>query len=795
MKIKSISCEQFAGVRDRNVSFSDGLNVIYGKNESGKSTLVHLLSQTLFQNARLDGRSDKEFFDLYFPAAKKDSAVKADFVDGRIILEDKNGEYKLQKEWNKNSKDTRCRLTTPDSVISNQDDINRVLHDVLLYGKGVYRDVLFSSQRNTDVALQTLLDASKKSDAKQEITNVVSQAFAETDGISMDAIGDAINAKIDEIAGKHWDFEREAPVRGRAGRWQKERGKILDAYYALEDANAVLSEIDRRQADADRTANAYTAQEHCLRQAQNAYTDFDRYASALIAQSEQKKNLAHIQQELVKASNALVEWPKLTAQLGQAKALRTEKNHSEALEKYSAAKAIKDTIAALQQQVENQPCPTDAEIKQAQSLQETLPTLKNQLCGMNITAAIKLLNNHSVEITSVLTGKAVDVSDGLASITEAVNITVPGVLAMQLSPADVDAAAVKAQIAEQEKALADLFDKYQVKTFNKLRELKEVRANMQKQVDLENQHLSVQLGATAFETLEAAATAITEAVRAKEDIARDIDTLCGSTNLDVFITRNETKIAAYADAYSSISDLREKASALKAEQQKAEASLSQLERVPAEYLNIADPAAHRKLLAARQQAEQDRLNSALTEKTTAASKLESYQENLPDDPQEAAEKAKQTFEETKSLLAHWQHIQQVFLSEKEKIHSNPMQDIADRFAHYLSVISSGKVASVFPEANKLDMNIYSDDKPLDYGKLSEGTKETVSLAFRLAVLDHLFPDGGGVIVFDDPFTDMDAERTAQSCALIQDCAQRHQVIFLTCKDEYAAMLGGNEIRM
>lgn len=122
-----------------------------------------------------------------------------------------------------------------------------------------------------------------------------------------------------------------------------------------------------------------------------------------------------------------------------------------------------------------------------------------------------------------------------------------------------------------------------------------------------------------------------------------------------------------------------------------------------------------------------------------------------------------------------------------------MQDIADRFAHYLGVISGGKVESDFPEADKLNMNIYSDNKLLDYGKLSEGTKETVSLAFRLSVLDHLFPEGGGVIVFDDPFTDMDADRTAQSCELIRKCAQRHQVIFLTCKEEYLDSLNGNHV--
>ena len=78
-------------------------------------------------------------------------------------------------------------------------------------------------------------------------------------------------------------------------------------------------------------------------------------------------------------------------------------------------------------------------------------------------------------------------------------------------------------------------------------------------------------------------------------------------------------------------------------------------------------------------------------------------------------------------------------------------------------------------------------------KLSEGTKGIVSLAFRLAVIDCLYPNGGGVAVFDDPLTDMDEPRMERSCELIRDFAKRHQVIFLTCREEYAKRLGGNVI--
>ena len=76
MKIKKVSTDQFAGIREREVSFGEGINVVYGKNESGKSTLVNLISRTLFQDAKTDRRKDKEFIARYFPGETKNSGTK-----------------------------------------------------------------------------------------------------------------------------------------------------------------------------------------------------------------------------------------------------------------------------------------------------------------------------------------------------------------------------------------------------------------------------------------------------------------------------------------------------------------------------------------------------------------------------------------------------------------------------------------------------------------------------------------------------------------------------------------------
>lgn len=791
MKINRVSCTQFAGVRDRDISLADGINVVYGKNESGKSTIVNLLSRTLFQKAKLDRRSDKEFWERYFPGEKRGSSVKGDFADGKVTIETASGTYTLSKEW---GADARCTLSTPDGMIRDQKTIDGILKGILLYGEGVYTDILFPSQNNTDMSLRTILDASSKTDAKQEITDVMSQAFAESDGISMNAIEQAITEKIDEIAGKHWDFEREIPAR-KAGRWANGLGEILKAYYALEDAQKVLGEISRLESEADLAANDYTTQDTAAHIAEDEYNRFYGFASRLAVQAGCKKECSRIEEDISKTADALDKWPKLSDDLNKAKALQEEQQQRELLTQYESAQKIAEELNSLNAEFLDRACPSNDEIAQVKKAQKQIATLENKLCGMNIAAAVELLGENTIEITSLRTGEAINLTDGMASLTEAVKISLPGIMEMQLSPANVNVSDVEDKIAEYRSSVNEVFAKYQVDSLDNLNELAESIREGNAKICSANSQLSAILGSRSYENLVKAAQAINTDVRSKEKIEQDILAVCGTIDVAKFITVKETIIAGYVSEYNSIDDLKTKAAELEEVHKGLVSSLSDTEDIPAEYLCISEPEAFLTQLQADLRNKRKLRETALTNKTAAVSKLESYRENTSGDPVANAEKAERLFNEKKELLAHWRHIAEVFKMQKEAIRNNPMQDLSDRFVHYLNVISGGKVSSEFPETDKLNMNIYSDNNLLDYGKLSEGTKETVSLAFRLAVLDHLFPNGGGVIVFDDPFTDMDEERTAQSCELIKECAKQHQVIFLTCCEDYLSMLPGNEIRV
>lgn len=779
MKIKNLSCTQFAGLRDCSISFTDGINVIFGKNESGKSSLVNLLSRTLFQKAKLNGKSDTDFMDLYFPARSRNGA-QGDFCDGKVTFQTENGTFVLSKDWSRS--DPRCTLSTPDGAIRTQSTIDALLKEQLVYGEGVYAELLLSSQYNTSTALQTILD-SKRSDVKQELTEVLSQAFVESKGISVDAIEHAIEEKISKISGKHWDPERNAPKR-TTGRWANSLGEILTAYYNMEDAKKVLADLSMLEQATMDAANRLSEADGALADAKEHFNRFSGYANDLMLQKMRNAAIKRLEADLHELQAALQKWPQLDEKLSSAKALRSERRQAECLQTYRAAKAVSDRIGQLESTLPD-PQPEKEEIAQLKDAQRRLMRLEGRLCGMNLLASIHMHGNHQVQITSVLSGKPIALENGLVSITEAVRISVENMMDMQLSPADVDVAKVEDQIAVENGNIRAILDKYAVQSLEELENLSQSISETKRRIDDQSRELTRILGKNTLQQLQE--TAGSQDVRSVEELDEVIQASF-ALPLETFIAQAELTTKNYEEKYGSIAELEAMVAATKQELEEKQADLPGEVEIPEEYRAIADPKAHLERLEQTLNACQGARDEAFSENSRICTQFEVFQKNLPDDPRAEAEQAEQIYKETEALLAHWLHIREVFEAQKQELKDSPLQDLADRFSHYLGLLSKGGVSTEFPDADKLNMQIFSHNKLLDFGKLSEGTKETVSLAFRLSVLDHLFPDGGGMIVFDDPLTDMDADRVRQACTLIKECAQKHQVIFLTCHEEYAPLL-------
>ena len=96
MNIKSVKTRQFAGIKNKEVEFEEGLNVLVGNNETGKSTMVELIYQTLYRDSKLSRskKEDKDFIARFMP-----SDSKGDVVDGTLVFATDDGLYTLQKKW------------------------------------------------------------------------------------------------------------------------------------------------------------------------------------------------------------------------------------------------------------------------------------------------------------------------------------------------------------------------------------------------------------------------------------------------------------------------------------------------------------------------------------------------------------------------------------------------------------------------------------------------------------------------------------------------------------------------
>ncbi len=108
MRINKIYISAFGGLKDFTLELKDGLNVIYGNNEEGKSTVASFIKAMFYGT----GRSSKN---LSESVRQKYTPWDGSAMAGRIYFEDKNKQYCLEREFRKSDSTDRIMLTDLDS--------------------------------------------------------------------------------------------------------------------------------------------------------------------------------------------------------------------------------------------------------------------------------------------------------------------------------------------------------------------------------------------------------------------------------------------------------------------------------------------------------------------------------------------------------------------------------------------------------------------------------------------------------------------------------------------------------
>lgn len=125
MKLLELHIEGFGKFHNKTISFHDGMNVIYGKNEAGKSTLHTFIRGMLFGIERGRGRAAKS--DLY---SRFEPWENSGTYEGWLRLESGGTIYRLERRFRRDSK----TFQVINETLGREEEPTKALMDRILGG-------------------------------------------------------------------------------------------------------------------------------------------------------------------------------------------------------------------------------------------------------------------------------------------------------------------------------------------------------------------------------------------------------------------------------------------------------------------------------------------------------------------------------------------------------------------------------------------------------------------------------------------------------------------------------------
>ncbi|MBQ7800826.1 MAG: AAA family ATPase [Oscillospiraceae bacterium] len=116
---------------------------------------------------------------------------------------------------------------------------------------------------------------------------------------------------------------------------------------------------------------------------------------------------------------------------------------------------------------------------------------------------------------------------------------------------------------------------------------------------------------------------------------------------------------------------------------------------------------------------------------------------------------------------------------RDSLSGNYLGTIQKRFGDYLGRMT-GEDREKILVTGDLEVQLERQGQTRELGYFSAGQGDLVMLCMRMALVDALFTDVKPFVILDDPFVNLDDERTERALELLRDLAGDRQILYLTC---------------
>ena len=171
MIIKEVKIESFAGIKEKHIFLDSGINVLYGENEAGKSSIQSFIKVMLF------GMNSSRSKDIKQNERVKYKPFTGGSIKGEITIDHNNKEIVIRRTFGATKKDDICKVYYKDTG----DDVPNIDLDepgksFLGISKNTYLKTLYIGQLGVSISKD------KEDDLQERITNMLSSG---DEGISI----------------------------------------------------------------------------------------------------------------------------------------------------------------------------------------------------------------------------------------------------------------------------------------------------------------------------------------------------------------------------------------------------------------------------------------------------------------------------------------------------------------------------------------------------------------------------------------------------------------------------------
>lgn len=192
MKIKKIILRSFGKFQNRTIDFADGVNMLYGENEAGKSTIYHFIEGMFygFYKANLKNKKNTDDYNQYLPWDNSND------YSGVMFIEDQDRIIRIERNFMKNHDEVRIYNDITGEDITESYDYDGVtkLYDPALRHLGInqntYRNTISVAQMNSKTGEELIMEIKN---------NLMNYSETSTTDISLTKIMNTIADKKAEI--------------------------------------------------------------------------------------------------------------------------------------------------------------------------------------------------------------------------------------------------------------------------------------------------------------------------------------------------------------------------------------------------------------------------------------------------------------------------------------------------------------------------------------------------------------------------------------------------------------------